>query len=36
LAIASSGVLYGTTYNGGTAGLGTVFQLIPSKTGWTE
>jgi uncharacterized repeat protein (TIGR03803 family) len=36
LALASTQVLYGTTYNGGTAGLGTAFELIPAKTGWTE
>jgi len=34
---ASTGVLYGTTYNGGTAGLGTVYQLGPGLGGtWTE
>jgi uncharacterized repeat protein (TIGR03803 family) len=35
----ASGHLYGTTYAGGTAGAGTVFELIPpSTTGgtWTE
>jgi len=31
-----NGVLYGTTVNGGSANLGTVFELIPAKTGWTE
>lgn len=39
VAIGSNGVLYGTTQNGGTAGQGTVFALIPPKpaTGaWTE
>jgi uncharacterized repeat protein (TIGR03803 family) len=39
LAVGSSGVLYGTTYAGGAAGQGTVFQLSPpSKPGgnWTE
>lgn len=33
----STGVLYGTTYNGGAAGFGTVFQLGPAAPGvWTE
>lgn len=33
----SAGRLYGTTYAGGSAGLGTVYQLTPSKSGsWTE
>ncbi len=37
LAIGSTGVLYGTTFQGGAQGWGTVFQLIPSKSGvWTE
>jgi len=38
LALASTtGVLYGTTYNGGTAGLGTIFQAAPSQGGtWSE
>ena len=35
-----SGALYGTTYNGGTscgnAGCGTVFELTPSGSGYTE
>lgn len=31
-----AGNLYGTTSAGGTAGLGTVFQLVRSKSGWTE
>ena len=33
------GVLYGTTYNGGTSGLGTVFSLTPPTVSggpWTE
>jgi uncharacterized repeat protein (TIGR03803 family) len=34
--VASSGILYGTTYSGGTAGLGTVFSLTPSQNGWIE
>jgi uncharacterized repeat protein (TIGR03803 family) len=35
----ASGVLYGTTYGGGTSGLGTVFELLPpssSSAPWTE
>jgi len=32
----ASGNLYGTTYNGGTAGLGTVFELVNSSGGYTE
>jgi uncharacterized repeat protein (TIGR03803 family) len=31
-----TGHLYGTTSAGGTYGYGTVFQLTPSKSGWTE
>jgi len=32
-----SGNLYGTTYGGGSSGnAGTVFQLTPSGSGWTE
>lgn len=34
--LSSNGVLYGTTYNGGTAGMGTVFEVIPSVNGWSE
>ena len=35
--VASTQVLYGTTYQGGTSGFGTVFELIPAKGGvWTE
>jgi uncharacterized repeat protein (TIGR03803 family) len=30
------GNLYGTTYFGGTSGVGTVYQLTPSGPGWTE
>lgn len=36
LAISSIGVLYGTTYFGGTSGQGTVFQLTQSGGVWTE
>jgi|SRR5580704_1829830 uncharacterized repeat protein (TIGR03803 family) len=32
----SAGNLYGTTSAGGTYGYGTVFQLAPSGTSWTE
>jgi uncharacterized repeat protein (TIGR03803 family) len=32
----ASGNLYGTTFSGGTNGLGTVFKLTPSGTSWTE
>lgn len=32
----SSGNLYGTTTGGGTADGGTVYQLTPSGSGWTE
>ncbi len=31
-----SGNLYGTTWDGGVSGVGTVFQLAPSASGWTE
>jgi uncharacterized repeat protein (TIGR03803 family) len=32
-----AGILYGTTYFGGTAGMGTVFQLTPGPNGtWQE
>jgi uncharacterized repeat protein (TIGR03803 family) len=31
-----SGNLYGTTVEGGTAGFGTVYQLTPSGSAWTE
>lgn len=34
--LSKNGVLYGSTYNGGSAGMGTVFELIPSQSGWTE
>jgi uncharacterized repeat protein (TIGR03803 family) len=32
----SGGVLYGTTSAGGAAGLGTIFSLTPSGSGYTE
>jgi uncharacterized repeat protein (TIGR03803 family) len=35
LVMDASGNLYGTTYNGGTLGLGAVFKLTPSGGGWT-
>ena len=31
-----AGNLYGTTYYGGTNGVGTVYQLVPGRSGWTE
>lgn len=31
-----SGNLYGTAHLGGEQGFGTVFELTPSETGWTE
>ncbi len=31
-----AGNLYGTTSAGGTYGYGTIFQLVPSASGWTE
>lgn len=34
--IDSAGNLYGTTYQGGTVGNGTVFELSPSGGSWTE
>jgi uncharacterized repeat protein (TIGR03803 family) len=34
--LGSAGILYGTTSVGGAAGEGTVFQLSPSASGWTE
>jgi uncharacterized repeat protein (TIGR03803 family) len=32
----SQGNLYGTTYSGGAYGYGTVFELSPSRSGWSE
>jgi uncharacterized repeat protein (TIGR03803 family) len=32
----AAGNLYGTTSSGGSSGNGTVFQLAPSQSGWTE
>jgi uncharacterized repeat protein (TIGR03803 family) len=32
----SAGNLYGTTVGGGTLGFGTVFELSPSGSGWSE
>ena len=32
----ASGNLYGTTYVGGATGIGTVFQLTPANSTWTE
>jgi uncharacterized repeat protein (TIGR03803 family) len=32
----AAGNLYGTTVEGGTSNLGTVFELSPSKNGWSE
>lgn len=36
VAFDTAGNLYGTTSAGGTAGFGTVFELSPSESGWTE
>jgi len=36
LIVDSAGNLYGSTVAGGGAGLGSVFQLSPSGSGWTE
>lgn len=32
----AAGNLYGTTAQGGDFGFGTVFELVPSQTGWTH
>jgi uncharacterized repeat protein (TIGR03803 family) len=34
--LSKNGVLYGTTYGGGSLGVGTVFEMIPAVGGWTE
>jgi uncharacterized repeat protein (TIGR03803 family) len=31
----SAGNLFGTTYNDGTHGFGSIFELTPSHGGWT-
>lgn len=36
VAVIASGVLYGTTYGGGSVGMGTIFELLPSVSGWSE
>ena len=36
LAIDKNGNLFGTAFNGGTNGFGTVFELTPSNSTWTE
>jgi uncharacterized repeat protein (TIGR03803 family) len=36
LLLDKSGNLYGTTSSGGAYGFGTVFELTPSPSGWTE
>ncbi|MGA2738227.1 MAG: choice-of-anchor tandem repeat GloVer-containing protein [Bryobacteraceae bacterium] len=34
--VPATGVVYGTTYSGGTAGYGTVFRLVQSGSVWNE
>ncbi|MGD1022295.1 MAG: choice-of-anchor tandem repeat GloVer-containing protein [Candidatus Sulfotelmatobacter sp.] len=36
LTLDSSGNLYGTTFNGGASGAGTVYELSPGADGWRE
>jgi len=36
LSFDAAGNLYGTTSQGGSFGYGSVYQLVESKTGWTE
>jgi uncharacterized repeat protein (TIGR03803 family) len=36
LVLDRSGTLYGTTIGGGPDGMGTVFKLTPTETGWDE
>jgi uncharacterized repeat protein (TIGR03803 family) len=36
LILDASGNLYGVTHNGGTDGLGVVYELSPSSSGWTQ
>jgi uncharacterized repeat protein (TIGR03803 family) len=36
LAIDRSGNLFGTTNDGGTAGTGSLFEISPTSSGWTE
>jgi uncharacterized repeat protein (TIGR03803 family) len=36
LAIDQSGNLFGTTNNGGAAGTGSLFEISPTSSGWTE
>jgi hypothetical protein len=31
-----NGTLFGTTYEGGSGSLGTVFELLPSSSGWRK
>ena len=36
VAFDAGGNLYGTTFNGGTTGWGTIFKLTPGASGWSE